>query len=203
MRVLVVGGTGTIGVAVVRALERAGHDVVPVGVSSGDLTVDLSDKASIQALYEEVGAVDAVVCAAGVAKFGVLEELEDADFQSSIENKMMGQVNLVRLGIGRVAEDGSFTLTTGGLSQNPTPGTSAVAMVGAGVEGFVKGAALDLEGRYRVNVVSPGWVAESRQRMGLEPMPGIWAADLALYYLTCVEGDMSGQILAAERPMTD
>lgn len=203
MKVLVIGGTGTIGGAVTEALERAGHDVVPVGASSGDLTVDLSDKASIHALYDAVGTVDAVVCAAGVAKFGALEELDDDDFASSIENKMMGQVNLLRLGIGRVREGGSFTLTTGGLSQSPTPGTSAVAMVGAGVEGFAKGASLDLEGRYRVNVVSPGWVAESRQRIGLEPMPGIWAADLAHYYLTCVEGDMTGQILAAERPMTD
>jgi NAD(P)-dependent dehydrogenase (short-subunit alcohol dehydrogenase family) len=100
-----------------------------------------------------------------------------------------------------VSEGGSFTLTTGTLSQRPTPGTSAVAMVGGGVESFVRAAALDLEGRYRVNAVSPGWVAESRVKLGLEPMPGIWAKDLAAYYVRCVEGELSGQTLEAEEPM--
>jgi hypothetical protein len=82
-----------------------------------------------------------------VAQFGPLEELSDADLAQSIENKLMGQVNLIRCGIGWVTEGGSFTLTSGGLSRKPTAATTAVSMVGA---------AIDLENRYRVNVVSPG-----------------------------------------------
>ena len=46
--------------------------------------------------------------------------------------------------------------------------------------------------------MSPGWVAESRQAMGLAPMPGIWAADLAQYYVDLVYGDATGQIVEAE-----
>jgi NAD(P)-dependent dehydrogenase (short-subunit alcohol dehydrogenase family) len=201
MRILVVGGTGTIGEAVVSALEERGHAVVRAGRSGGDHRVDLSDPSSIEALYAAVGPVDAVVCTAGVARFGALDELDDEAFAASIANKLMGQVNLVRRGLATVAQGGSFTLTTGTLSQRPTPGTSAVAMTGGAVESFVRAAAIDLDGRWRVNAVSPGWVAESRVKMGLDPMPGIWAADLAAYYVRCVEGAVSGKTFEAEGPL--
>lgn len=197
MKVLHVGATGTIGEAVAGALEEAGHEVIRVGHSSGDHTVDLAEKASIEGLYEAVGPVDAVVCTAGIAEFGPVGELDDDGYRKSIDNKLMGQVNLVRLGIGRVSEGGSFTLTSGTLSVDPDPGTVAVAMVGAALEGFARAAALDLDGRYRINVVSPGWVAESRQAMGLEPEPGIWAADLAEYYVRAVGGEETGQVVEA------
>ena len=202
MRILVVGATGTIGGPVADALEVAGHEVVRAGHSGGAHRVHLSEKASIEALYDAVGEVDAVVCTAGVSKFGPLDELDDAGFALSIENKLMGQVNLVRLGLGRVAEGGSFTLTSGTLSTKPTPATSAVSMVGGALESFVRAAALDLGERYRINVVSPGWVAETKQKMGLDPIPGIWAADLAEYYVRAVEGEESGQVVEAVDPLS-
>jgi len=200
MRILVVGATGTIGNAVVEALEARGHEVLGASSSEGALTVDIADPGSIEALYRETGPVDAVVCAAGVATFGALEDLDDDGFRVSLDNKLMGQVNLVRRGLGAVIEGGSFTLTSGDVSQNPSKGTVAVSMVGAAVEVFARGAALDLEGRYRVNVVSPAWVAESRVKAGLDPMPGIWAKDLAQYYVDFVEGTETGQVVEAARP---
>lgn len=199
MKILVVGATGTIGTAIATALEAEGDEVVRAGFSSGDHTVDLAAPDSVRTLLEAAGPLDAVVCAAGVAQFGALEELDDDAYQRSIANKLMGQVNLVRFGLDAVREGGSFTLTTGTLSVRPTAGTAAVAMVGGGVESFVRAAALDLDGRYRVNVVSPGWLAESRQAMGLEPMPGIWAADLAKYYVALVHGEANGQVVEAEQ----
>lgn len=185
------------------ALEAGGHDVVRVGRSSGAHTVDLADKAAIEALYDAVGDVGAVVCTAGVAVFGSVEDLDDEAYATSIGNKLMGQVNLVRLGLGRVSEGGSFTLTTGTLTTAPGPGTAAVAMVGGGVEAFVRAAAIDLDGKYRLNAVSPGWVAESRQAAGLPPEPGIWAADLAEYYVGFVEGNETGTVAEAESALTD
>lgn len=197
------GATGTIGEAVAGALEDAGHEVVRVGHSSGDHTVDLAEKEAIEALYEAVGSVDAVVCTAGVAEFGAVDELDDDAYRTSIANKLMGQVNLVRAGLGRVSEGGSFTLTSGTLSVDPDPGTAAVAMTGAALEGFARAAALDLEDRYRINVVSPGWVAESREAMGLDPEPGIWASDLAAYYVRAVGGDGTGEVVEAVEALDD
>ena len=200
MRILHVGATGTIGTAVAAALAARGHDVVRAGRTEGELTVDLADPASIDDLYAASGVVDAVVCTAGLARFGPLEELSDEDFRTSLANKVMGQVNLVRRGLGALREGGSFTLTSGTLSERPEPGTSAVALAGAAVEAFVRAAALDLRGRWRVNLVSPGAVADSRVARGLEPMPGIWAKDLAAYYVRLVEGSSTGEVVTAEEP---
>jgi NAD(P)-dependent dehydrogenase (short-subunit alcohol dehydrogenase family) len=194
MRVMIVGGTGTIGSAIAAALAGR-HEVIRVGASSGDLVVDLADKASIASLYDAAGPVDAVVSAAGVARFGPLENLEDDDFSFSIRNKLMGNVNLVRLGLGRVREGGSFTLTTGNLSQDPQPQSAIASMVGAGLESFARAAALELEGRYRVNVVSPGWVRETMEALGMDPTPGMPAAELAAHYVQAVDGAMTGRIL--------
>lgn len=198
MRVLLVGATGTVGSAIATALESAGDSVVSAGLSSGDYKVDLAEPQAVRALIDAVGPVDALVCAAGLAQFGSVEELDDQAYKLSLSNKLMGQVNLVRFGLDTVRPNGSFTLTSGTLSTRPTLGTAAVAMVGGGVEAFVRAAALDLKGRYRVNAVSPGWVAESRQAMGLAPMPGIWAHDLAKHYVSFVHGNRTGVVEEAE-----
>lgn len=198
MRVLLVGATGTVGSAIGNALESAGDSVIAAGFSSGDHRVDLREPRAVRALIDAVGPVDAIVCAAGVAQFGSMEDLDDEAYRMSFENKLMGQVHLVRFGLDTVLPGGSFTLTSGTLSVRPTAGAAAVAMVGGGIEAFVRAAALDLQGRYRVNVVSPGWVAESRQEVGLEPMPGIWARDLAEHYVSFVHGDRTGVVEEAE-----
>jgi NAD(P)-dependent dehydrogenase (short-subunit alcohol dehydrogenase family) len=194
MRVMIVGGTGTIGSALARVMSER-HDVIRVGASSGDLQVDLADKSSIESLYDAAGPLDAVVSAAGAARFGPLEDLKDEDFEFSIRSQLMGNVNLVRLGVGRVRRDGSFTLTTGDLSRDPQPESAIASMVGAGLESFARAVALELEGRYRVNVVSPGGVRETMEALGLDPSPGIPAAELAAHYVRAIEGSMTGRIL--------
>lgn len=203
MRILVIGATGTIGSAVTHALRARGHEVVGAGATSGERRVDISDPASIERLYESAGPLDAVVCAAGVARFGPLEVLTVEDFDLSVRNKLLGQVELVRRGVGVVGEGGSFTLTSGDLSTEPEPGTVAVVMTGAAVEGFARAAALDLEGRYRVNVVSPGAVAESLEASGHDASGAVRVRDVAAHYVRAVEGHETGTVFAArafERP---
>jgi len=92
-----VGETGTIGTAVVAALTSR-HDVVKVGHHGGDFQVDLASPDSITGLFRAIGSFDALVCAAGVAKCSSLDELVVADSQIGLSNKLMGQVNLVRIG---------------------------------------------------------------------------------------------------------
>jgi hypothetical protein len=40
-------------------------------------------------------------------------------------------------------------------------------------------------------------------QIGLDPMPGIWARDLAEYYIDLVEGLQTGQIVQAEAAKPD
>ena len=84
MKILHVGATGTVGTAIASALEGEGDEVVRVGYSSGDRTVDLGNPGSVRSLLSAVGPLDGVVCSAGVARFGALEDLDDAAFQASL-----------------------------------------------------------------------------------------------------------------------
>ena len=194
MRVIVVGGTGTIGSAVVAALS-ARHEVVAVGRTRGAVQVDLASPDSIRAMFQAVGRFDAVISAAGQAKFGSLDELTDADYVFSFSNKLMGQVNLVRIGRQFIADGGAFTLTSGVLSHEPMKGSASISMVNAGLEGFVRAAALELPREMRVNIVSPPWVTETLVARKMDTGHGMPAASVALAYLASVEGTMTGQTL--------
>jgi len=196
MKILVIGATGTIGSAVAQAFE-ARHEVLRASHARSALAVDLADPESIRHLYAKVGRVDAVVSAAGQAAFRSLLALSDADFTVGLTNKLMGQVNLVRFGVELLADGGSFTLTTGILSRQPMLGGAAISMVNAGLEGFVRAAALELPRGLRLNAVAPGWVRETLVAMKMDPSRGVPAAQVAQTYQGAVEGSMTGQILDA------
>ncbi len=196
MRILLVGATGTIGKAVAAALGSR-HEVVAASRHTGE-RVDIEDPASIRALYQRVGRVDAVISAAGGAAWKPLAELTDQDFAFSLGNKLMGQVNLVRYGLDAVADGGSFTLTSGVLAQQPMPGSAAVSLVNAALEGFGRAAALEAPRGIRVNVVSPPWVTETLKAMGMPLTGGLPAATVARAYVRGVEGTETGQVIRPE-----
>jgi NAD(P)-dependent dehydrogenase (short-subunit alcohol dehydrogenase family) len=195
MRILIIGGTGTIGAAVASAFGGR-HDVILASRSKAPQQVDITDPDSIRALYSRVGRVDAVVSVAGMAAFKSLGELSDQDFAFSLANKLMGQVNLVRLGLASVNDGGSFTLTSGVLAHQPMPGSAAISLVNAGLEGFGRAAALEAPRGIRVNVVSPPWVTETLKAMGRPTDGGLPAAVVARAYARSVEGTETGQIIS-------
>ena len=194
MKIVIIGATGTIGRAVVDLLASH-HDIIKVGFKSGDLQVDIASKDSIRKLFQDVGGFDAVISAAGLAKFGSLDELGDKDYMLGLANKLMGQVNLFREGQKHINDNGSFTLTSGVLSQNPMPGSSSISMVNAGIDGFVRAAALEAKRGIRVNAVSPIWVKETMEAMGMDSSEGMPANQVALAYKESVEGLRNGEVL--------
>ncbi|WP_036817621.1 short chain dehydrogenase, partial [Photobacterium sanctipauli] len=141
-----------------------------------------------------VGKVDAVVSTAGQASFAPLQALTDDDYQLALQNKLMGQVNLVRIGRDYVTEGGSITLTSGVLSRQPMPGSAAISMVNGALESYVKAAALELN-QLKLNVVAPVFVKETMAMMGMDTEGGVSASDTAKAYVVAVEGDMHGQTL--------
>jgi NAD(P)-dependent dehydrogenase (short-subunit alcohol dehydrogenase family) len=197
MRILVIG-TGTIGGAVAAALS-AGNEIISASLRSTTRKVDIADPASIQQMYRSLGKLDAVVCAAGQAKFAPLVQLSDADFRFSLDNKLMGQVNVVRFGFEHVQDGGSFTLTAGSLAQTPMPGGAAISLVNAGIEGFARAAALEAPRRIRVNAVSPPWVTETLQALKMDLSEGLPAAVVARAYVRSVTGTDTGSILEPAR----
>jgi NAD(P)-dependent dehydrogenase (short-subunit alcohol dehydrogenase family) len=193
---MVVGATGTIGRALVEAL-RGRHEVVEASYKKAAERVDIQDPKSIQDLYRRVGQLDAVVSSAGQAAWKSFPELTDADYDFSLRNKLLGQVNLVRYGVGNVRDGGSFVLTSGMLARSPTPDSAAVSLVNSAVEGFVGAAALALPRGIRINTISPGWVSETLAEMGQDPQSGIPAKDVARVYVNTLDGKGSGEVVPA------
>ena len=199
MRILIVGATGTIGTAVVAALE-ARHEVVAVSRSTRPIGVDIAEADAIRAMYEAAGPVDAVVSTTGQARFKPLAELSDDDFEFTLRNKLMGQVNLVRYGFGYVRDHGVFVVTSGVLGRAPMTGSGVVSLVNAGLEGFARAAALEAPRGIRVNVVSPPWVTETLVAYGMDTSIGLPAATVAKSYVAAVEGRHNGAVLEPAVP---
>jgi len=195
MKILVIGATGTIGKEVVAALSN-GNEIIGVSFKSTPITVELSNVDSIKKMYASAGKVDAVISAAGNARFKPLDQLTDDDFLFSLQNKLMGQVNLVRYGWDHVNDGGSFTLTSGVLAQKPMQGSGAVSLVNAGLEGFARAAANEAPRGIRVNVISPPWVTETLIAYGMDPSIGMPAREVARAYVDAVTGNENGQTLS-------
>jgi len=199
MKIVVIGATGTIGGAVVKLLRQR-HQVIAVSRSSGDYRADITNKASIETALRAIGKVDAIVSAAGSAVFKPLTALTDSDFDKSLQDKLMGQVNVVRAGAQYIQSGGSITLTSGILAQEPMPGSAAISLVNAGLEGFGRAAALELQSaKVRVNVVSPPWVRETLVALNMNPSSGLPADEVAKAYAQSVEGSASGEIIDARK----
>jgi NAD(P)-dependent dehydrogenase (short-subunit alcohol dehydrogenase family) len=199
MKVVIIGATGTIGKAVAAALGGK-NEIVALSRSTGENRVDITNKASLEKAFAAIGKVDAIVCAAGGAVFKPFAALSDADFEKCLHDKLMGQVNVVRVGSQYVRPDGSITITSGVLAQEPMPGAAAISLVNAGLEGFGRAAALELANdKIRVNVVSPPWVTETLVALKMDPANGLPAAKVAKAYAHSVEGDATGQTIDARK----
>lgn len=198
MRILLVGASGTVGKAAASGLQR--HDIITAGRSSGDVTVDLMSPDSIRAMYAKAGKVDAVVSTAGHVHFGPLVGMTGEQFRKGLDDKLMGQINLVLLGFDHVNDGGSFTLTSGVLDRDPIRAGANAAAVNAALGGFVKSAAIEMPRGLRINVVSPGLLQESAQKYdgffpGHEPVS---SARVGLAYAKSVDGGITGQVIIVE-----
>jgi NAD(P)-dependent dehydrogenase (short-subunit alcohol dehydrogenase family) len=192
MKALVIGATGTIGMAVADALA-AKHEVLRASRNGTELKVDISEPATIKGLFAKTGRVDAVVCCAGDARFGALDKLSDADFTYTLHNKLMGQVNLVRFGVDFVNDNGVFVLTSGIFSQKPMPGVPAIAIANGALESFARAAALDLPRGIRIVTIAPPFIKESAEKMGMTAP--FSAAENAKAYVAVVEGKGTGEVI--------
>ena len=196
MKIIVIGATGTIGAAVANALAAKKHEVVRAS-RQGDVKVNLEEQATIGALFAAVRNADAVISCAGSAVFKPFAELTDADYALGLRSKLMGQVALARIAKDHLNDGGSITLTTGILAMQPMLGSASISLVNAGLEGFVRAAALELPRKLRINAVSPPWVKETMVKFGMDPTPGLAAADVAKAYVAAVEGASQGKIIEA------
>jgi len=194
MKILVIGATGAIGQAVAAALAVR-HDVIAASRSSTAYPVDITRHESVQALFERVGRVDAIVSTAGGLHFGPLGEMTAAQFKIGLHDKLLGQVDLALTGQHFLNDGGSITLTSGIVAEEPIAQGANASAVNSALEGFARGAAIELARGIRINVVSPNVLQESMDVYGafFRGFEAVPASRVAQAYVRSVEGAQTGR----------
>ena len=145
-RVLVMGGSGGLGRALVAQLSAGGARVVSAGVRGdvtpvaraevhlvGDITVSDDRERIVDAALEHLGGLDVVVLGSGVVGFGTADTVRSADLQRLIDVDLTGPLAFLGLVGPEVAEGGTVVVITGAIVDTPIPGTSAYAAAKAGL----------------------------------------------------------------------
>jgi NAD(P)-dependent dehydrogenase (short-subunit alcohol dehydrogenase family) len=198
MKILLIGGRGTIGKRLAAALEKPEkHDLIIAGRTSGDAAVDITSGDSIEKLFQRLPPLDAIVCTAGTGYYGDFATMTEEQMLPGIKGKLLGQINLVLIGKDYLREGGSFTLTSGIAAEIPARNGTTVAMINGAVNSFVLGAAQELRQDKRINAVSPGLVEDSLERYGAL-FPGYDAVPMDRVvnaYLRSIFGALNGQVI--------
>lgn len=171
-RVLVVGGTSGVGLAVAEAALARGAAVVvasrreasaeravlALGSRATGGVVDVQDDASIASLLESAGPIDHLVYTAGEPlEQLLLPELTSVRIRTFLETRFVGALAVIRavVGSGAIRADGSVVLTSGTAGHRPGTGWALGASVCGAVEALTRQLAVELA-PIRVNAVVPG-----------------------------------------------
>lgn len=171
-KAFIIGGSTGMGLATAQALSDRGFSVAiggrgrarldaavaQLGPSARGLTVDMTDEASLERAFVELGAFDHLVLAgsAGVA-WGPIGDVTGAQLADAVSGKLVAYWNSIRLALPHLRAGGSITIFSGAASRKAMPGTAALAAVNGGLNALGHTLAVELAPT-RVNVLSPGLV---------------------------------------------
>jgi NAD(P)-dependent dehydrogenase (short-subunit alcohol dehydrogenase family) len=173
-RILIVGGSSGMGLALARRTLAIGAEVIIVGRNEDKLkrtgaelqsaalstvAADITQEGQVADLFERVGRLDHIVSTAADIE-GAYELLPSLDLRAAqkvVESKFYGPLLLAKYGVPVLSPAGSITFTSGIAAYRPAARGSVVAAVNAGLEGLVRALAVEVA-PIRVNAVSPGWV---------------------------------------------
>lgn len=205
MKILVFGATGTIGKHAVTEIRKYHQtygegvlDLVEAHRTSAEYPVDANDDASVQALFERIGEIDAVVSVIGTAKWASAKDATLETYTATIEGKLISQLRIALAAREHVRPGGSITLTSGIVGNFAFPGGSASAIVNQGIDAFIRTATPELFG-IRMNAVSATVVEESAVGYGaaFPGFPAISGEVIGKAFVRSVFGVESGQSITA------
>jgi NAD(P)-dependent dehydrogenase (short-subunit alcohol dehydrogenase family) len=166
--VIVTGAAGGLGSAFVAALAGDGRTVIAFDRAdapgaAASYRLDVADEAAVNAAVAEVrsrhGAVEALICAAGIVREAPVAEMTLADWRAVIDASLTGTFLAVRAVLpGMIAaERGSIVAFSSGYATSGYRNGANYAAAKAGVEALIKSAALEAAvAGVRANCIAPG-----------------------------------------------
>jgi NAD(P)-dependent dehydrogenase (short-subunit alcohol dehydrogenase family) len=171
-RVIIIGGSSGIGLAIAEKVTLQGAEVVivsskaervqeaiqSIGGNVRGEAVDVSDEKAVEGFFTNIGAFDHLVFTAGDSL--QLHELADTDLKQArraFELRYWSALATVKYGSPQIRKGGSIVLTTGVAGQRPHSGWVIAASVCGTIEALTRALAIELA-PIRVNAVSPGVV---------------------------------------------
>ncbi len=188
---VVIGGASGIGLATARDLLANGYFVViadvdadaavaraaELGGTSEGVVVDVSDEASVAALFDGVierhGSFDGVVNCAGVSTLSLVVDHDVAEFRRVLDVCLTGAFIVLKHAGSRIVDGGSLVTLSSLNARQPGVGLVAYCSAKSGLQMLTQVTALELAGRrIRVNAVSPGLVVTPLTAPAMD-IPGI------------------------------
>ena len=165
-KIIVVGATGKLGRVVVEGLQKD-YAVIRAGRSGPDLKIDAFDFESVSDILASVGPFDGLVSCIGGTPFKTFEELTMDDFAAGLSTKCFSQLNLAKAAIPFLSENGSITLTSGIIGDEPIIAGSCAAAANGALNMCVSTLAAEYAGKLRINIVSPSIIENSVDHYGM------------------------------------
>lgn len=191
--VVVTGGRGALGQAVVAELAQAGWDVrVP--------DVDLREEAAVEAWYDAQGPLVASVHLVGAFTMAPIRETTIESFQAMIDTNLRTCFLCCRAAIRRM-DQGAIVNVAARPGVDPSLGAGMVAYATskAGVVALTRALDAELGGAIRVNAVAPGTIDTPANRAAMPDADrGGWVtpAHIAVVIRGLLEGTARGQVVA-------
>ena len=164
-KIVVVGATGRLGRVVVGGLSD--YEVVRAGRSGPDLKIDALDFESVSDVFASIGTFDGLISCIGGTPFKTFEELTMEDFTLGLSKKCFSQLNLAKAAIPYLTENGSITLTSGIIGDEPILAGSCAAAANGALNTCVSTLAAEYAGKLRINIVSPSIIENSVEDYGM------------------------------------
>lgn len=193
MKIIVIGGTGTIGAALVNLL-RENHEVIAVGKNRGDFQVDVTDKQQLGRFFKEVGEIDGIISTLGEGKIVPFDDASEEEYFATLNSKLMNNIRIYHEGKRYIKNEGFIIFTSGLASTEPVYGGSPISVACAAIEAFVRSSAIENTNSIRLNVVSPAMVKETMVLFGMDGKNAISAQDTAKVFLQLINEGADGVI---------
>jgi NAD(P)-dependent dehydrogenase (short-subunit alcohol dehydrogenase family) len=171
-KVLIIGGSSGIGLAVANLTQQNGADVIVASRNATERmavlpeplntieahSFDINDIQSYEKLLGDIGAIDHLVIAIRPEiQSGHFQEADIDNVKSAFDTKFWGPYQFIQKAHRHIKETGSIILTSGIAGEKIYSGVSTMALINSATETLCRTLAVELS-PLRVNCISPGFV---------------------------------------------